>query len=139
SRFPAVAARASPGRGRRRLDAGRVARPAHRGTLIQEMTSMRTFTFSDASAHKFWNIDLAGKSFTVQFGRIGSAGQTQVKTFPDEDKARKEHDKLIAEKLKKGYQETTPASTPAPASLRETLEQALVEDPDDLASHMAHA
>jgi uncharacterized protein (TIGR02996 family) len=100
---------------------------------------MRTFMYSDASSHKFWNIDLTGPSFTVHYGRIGSAGQTQVKTFADEEKARKEHDKLVAEKLRKGYQETTPAAAAAPVSLRETLEQALVEDPDDLASHMAYA
>jgi uncharacterized protein (TIGR02996 family) len=100
---------------------------------------MRTFTFSDATSHKFWDIDLKGKSFTVTFGRIGTAGQTQLKTFPDEGKARKEHDKLIAEKTRKGYRETTPSAKPAAMSLRESLEEAIVENPDDLASHMAYA
>src|SRR5262245_390559 len=100
---------------------------------------MRTFTFSDATSHKFWNIDLKGRSFTVTFGRIGTAGQTQLKTFADEEKARKEHDKLIAEKTRKGYRETTPSAKPAARSLRESLEEALVENPDDLASHMAYA
>lgn len=99
----------------------------------------RTFEYSDASAHKFWNIELTGAGFTVTYGRIGSAGQTQVKTFADEAKARKEHDKLVAEKVGKGYRETTPSATRKPLSLRESLEQALVENPDDLASHMAYA
>ena len=26
---------------------------------------MRTFQFSDAKSHKFWNIDVQGKAFTV--------------------------------------------------------------------------
>ncbi len=99
---------------------------------------MRTFTFSDATSHKFWNIEQAGKSFTVTYGKIGSNGQTQVKKFPDEAKALKEHDKLVQEKLKKGYAETT-SSAAAPASLREALELALVAHPGDLASHMAYA
>lgn len=99
----------------------------------------RTFEYSDASAHKFWNIELTGAGFTVTYGRIGSAGQTQVKTFADEAKARKEHDKLVAEKVGKGYRETTPSATKKPLSLRESLEQALVENPADLASHMAYA
>src|SRR5262249_26871912 len=40
----------------------------------------------------------------------------------------------------KGYRETTAvAAAPAAGSLRDSLERALVEDPDDLASHMAYA
>ena len=44
---------------------------------------MRTFQFSDAKSHKFWNIDVQGKSFTVTFGKIGTAGQTKTKEFAD--------------------------------------------------------
>jgi uncharacterized protein (TIGR02996 family) len=100
---------------------------------------MRTFEYSDATSHKFWNIDLHGKSFTVRYGRIGSAGQTQEKSFASEAAAQKEHDKLVKEKLGKGYRETTAAERSEPASLKESLEAALVENPDDLASHMAYA
>src|SRR5262245_37646080 len=104
---------------------------------------MRTFLFSDEKSHKFWNIELKGASFTVTFGRVGTAGQTQLKTFASEAQARKEHDKLIAEKTRKGYVETTPGAgkpaAPAPSSLRESLEHALAEEPDELAHHMAYA
>ena len=99
----------------------------------------RTFEFSDASSHKFWNIERAGPSLTITYGRIGTAGQTQLKSLPDEAKAIKEHDKLVAEKTGKGYRETTPSAKAQPASLREALEMALVENPDDVASHMAYA
>jgi uncharacterized protein (TIGR02996 family) len=100
---------------------------------------MRTFTYSDAKSHKFWNIDLQGNQFTVTYGRIGSAGQTQTKAFKDAATAQKEHDKLVKEKLGKGYQETTPSAKAQPRSLREALEEALAANPDDLASHMAYA
>jgi uncharacterized protein (TIGR02996 family) len=98
---------------------------------------MRAFTYSDAKSHKFWNIELQGDKLTVTFGRVGSAGQTQTKTYGDEARARKEHDKLVKEKLAKGYQETAPA--PAPSATQSALERALVEAPDDLAAHSAYA
>src|SRR6516165_4891056 len=100
---------------------------------------MRTFTFSDAKSHKFWNIDLQGSKLTVTYGRIGSAGQTQTKAFKDAAAAQKEHDKLVKEKLAKGYVETTPSAKPQPRSMREALEEALAANPDELASHMAYA
>src|SRR5438105_15788772 len=98
---------------------------------------MRTFEFRDGKSNKFWNIDLKGNAFTVTFGRIGSAGQTQKKELADAARAQKEHDKLVKEKLAKGYVETTPGA--AGGSLRDALEAALVANPDDLASHSAYA
>jgi uncharacterized protein (TIGR02996 family) len=100
---------------------------------------MRTFTYSDAKSHKFWNIDLQGDKLTVTYGRIGAAGQTQTKQFKGAAAAQKEHDKLVKEKLAKGYQETTPSARPQPRSMREALEEALAASPEDLASHMAYA
>src|SRR6516165_4013070 len=99
---------------------------------------MRTFVFRDAKSHEFWNIELQGNSFTVTYGRQGGAGQTQAKEFADEAEVRKEHDKLVREKLAKGYVETTPSAA-RPSSQREALEAALAENPDDLATHMAYA
>jgi uncharacterized protein (TIGR02996 family) len=102
---------------------------------------MRTFEYKDDKSNKFWSIELQGNQFTVTFGRIGTAGQTQVKTFPDEAAAQKEHDKLIREKLGKGYVEkSAPKSAPrAVAPLQAALEQALADNWDDLAAHHAYA
>jgi uncharacterized protein (TIGR02996 family) len=98
---------------------------------------MRTFIYGDERSHKFWSIELKGTSFVVTWGKVGTSGQSQTKSFPDESKAKKEHDKLIAEKTSKGYIETT---TTAPASsLREALESAIRENPGDRAAHMAYA
>ncbi|HUR47167.1 MAG TPA: WGR domain-containing protein [Candidatus Saccharimonadales bacterium] len=77
---------------------------------VRPSTSTRYFEFVDGGSSKFWEITLAEKSFTVRFGRLGTAGQTQSKSFADEDRATREAQKLIAEKLKKGY--TEKAATP---------------------------
>ncbi len=66
---------------------------------------MRRFELTDDKSNKFWEIDLDGTSFTVTFGKIGTNGQTQTKSFDSASKAQAEHDKLVKEKTKKGYVE----------------------------------
>jgi predicted DNA-binding WGR domain protein len=95
----------------------------------------REFHFQDGTSSKFWRIEQSGCAYTVQFGRIGTAGQTQTKSFPDEQGAAAAYTKQIAEKLKKGYREITteqphaeaqpaaaaPAEAPAPADRPDAL------------------
>src|SRR5262245_48128610 len=104
--------------------------------LIPRSRAMRTFQFSDAKSHKFWNIEVSGSSFTVTYGKVGAAGQTQTKSFASPEQAQAEADKLVREKTKKGYSETTPK---AAASHAEAFEQALAADPHDRASACAYA
>jgi uncharacterized protein (TIGR02996 family) len=107
-----------------------------------EAKTMRSFVFTDEKSNKFWNIELQGTSFTVTFGRVGTKGQTQTKKFTTDAKAKTEHDKLVAEKLKKGYVETTPGATAPPPAVsleRRALEAALAENPDSIAAHSAYA
>src|SRR5262245_44220043 len=63
----------------------------------------RSLVLQEGTSNKFWTIELDGSSHTVTFGRIGTAGQTQTKEFADDATARKAFEKLVAEKLKKGY------------------------------------
>ncbi|HEY4260686.1 MAG TPA: WGR domain-containing protein, partial [Schlesneria sp.] len=97
--------------------------PAVAATLVPSRPA-REMEFADGSSHKFWKIELSGSSHTVTFGKAGTTGQTQTKEFDSEDEAGKSYDKLVAEKVKKGYAETgTPAAaTPAakPASITAT-------------------
>ncbi|AVQ13070.1 Uncharacterized protein XB16_2766 [Leptospira santarosai] len=81
-------------------------------------------TYQDATSNKFWNIEVSGNSFTVTYGKIGTSGQTQTKTFDNEDKCLKEAQKLLSEKLKKGYQGTgeVVASTSSPKSAKNKTE-----------------
>ncbi|MDH4184441.1 MAG: WGR domain-containing protein [Nitrospinota bacterium] len=64
---------------------------------------MARFEFSDGKSNKFWEIIMDENAFTVRFGKIGTEGQTQSKRFDTPEKAKAEHDKLVAEKLKNGY------------------------------------
>ena len=65
----------------------------------------RHFEFVDGSSSKFWEVGVNGTDVTVRYGRIGTDGQTQTKSFGDAAAAQKHADKLIAEKTKKGYSE----------------------------------
>ena len=42
----------------------------------------RRFEFVSGNSAKFWEIRLAGTAVTVRFGRLGTEGQMQAKTFP---------------------------------------------------------
>lgn len=59
--------------------------------------------FEEGTSSKFWRARVEGKTLYVNYGKIGSAGQTQVKDFGDTGTAQKEYDKLVREKRKKGY------------------------------------
>jgi predicted DNA-binding WGR domain protein len=61
--------------------------------------------FEEGNSSKFWRARVEGATLYVNYGKIGAAGQTQVKDFGDSAGAQKEYDKLVREKRKKGYQE----------------------------------
>lgn len=61
--------------------------------------------FKDSKSAKFWQIELNGNQYVVTYGKIGTDGQSKTKTFDTEEAAKKDADKLIASKIKKGYQE----------------------------------
>jgi len=70
----------------------------------------RKFEYSDGKSHKFWNIELSGNEVKVNYGRIGTDGQSKTKELADADAAKKEFEKLIKQKMTKGYQEVGDAA-----------------------------
>ena len=68
-------------------------------------STVRYFEFHDDKSDKFWEISANDTDVTVRYGRIGTQGQTQVKSFPDAAAAQKHATKLIEEKTGKGYAE----------------------------------
>ena len=68
-------------------------------------SSPRRFEFAEGKSRKFWEISVQGGEVTVRYGRIGSEGQSNVKTFPNDAAAAAHAEKLIQEKTGKGYQE----------------------------------
>ncbi|MGC3967607.1 MAG: WGR domain-containing protein [Pirellulales bacterium] len=67
----------------------------------------RRFEFVSGSSAKFWEVGTVCCDVTIRYGRIGTAGQSLTKSFPDPAAARKHVEKLIAEKTAKGYRETS--------------------------------
>ncbi|MGC4119852.1 MAG: WGR domain-containing protein [Myxococcales bacterium] len=79
---------------------------------------MRRFEFTEGSSSKFWEVEVAGSSLTVRFGKLGTNGQTKVKELATAQEAASEADSLIREKTGKGYVEVgaAAASVVAPVS-----------------------
>jgi len=61
--------------------------------------------FTQGSSNKFWKIAVLGCEMIVIFGRIGTKGSTITKVFESEDRAKREANKLVLEKTRKGYVE----------------------------------
>lgn len=75
------------------------------------MGVMRTYLeYSEASGsgHKFYEASVEDQTLTLRYGRIGTEGQTQVKTFSTSEAAETEAEKKLAEKRKKGYIDAVP-------------------------------
>ena len=65
----------------------------------------RRFIYQDAKSDKFWDIDFEGTTQTVVYGKTGTAGREAVKEFASAEECVQESEKLILQKLKKGYTE----------------------------------
>jgi predicted DNA-binding WGR domain protein len=101
---------------------------------------VRRFECVQGSASKFWEVSVDGDALTVRYGRIGSNGQTQTKSFASAAKALAEHDKLIREKTGKGYLEVGAGSAAAPVgagSPRDTAAPVGAGSPRDTAAPVA--
>jgi predicted DNA-binding WGR domain protein len=85
-------------------------------------TTTRHFEFKDGKSSKFWEITQADDSVTVRYGKTGTAGQSQTKAFVDSGAASKHAQKLIAEKLGKGYVEQGVVASDAPVAAVPTTE-----------------
>lgn len=110
---------------------------------------MRRFEFEEGSSHKFWEIVVEGNAFTVRYGKVGTDGQVQTKTFKTAEKAEAEAEKKIAEKTKKGYVEVeveapAGAASSKPGASKDDsrnpeLEQAIYASPDDVGAWQVYA
>lgn len=110
---------------------------------------MARYELVEGTSSKFWDIALDGASFTTTYGKIGTAGKATTKSFASDAEAKKEHDKIVAEKVKKGY---VPSGAPAaivdgdgargedgPDRRNPELEAAIIADPGDEAAYQVYA
>ena len=60
--------------------------------------------YTDAISNKFWEIELKGKTINICYGRIGIENPaTQNKVFASTDLSKKYYEKILREKINKGY------------------------------------
>ena len=86
----------------------------------------------DGKSSKFWRAKTEGSDLVVNYGRIGTDGQTKTKAYGDAAQAMAELDKVAASKRKKGYAETAGSTAAAPAHapvLEDETDSAGLADP----------
>ncbi len=120
------------------------AKPAAKTKPIAKATAAtpgaRYFEFTDGSSSKFWEVKVKGAIVTTRYGKIGADGRATSKTHSSAAAAKKEGEKLVAQKSKKGYLESgaapgQPATTSVGSDPRNrTLEAAILADPTDEAA-----
>ncbi len=95
---------------------------ANASTAKLDSGQFRHFEFVDEKSSKFWEVRVDGSDTEVRYGKIGTAGQAQTKSFDSPEAAQKSADKLVADKVKSGYQElgTKPLTASHQASVDET-------------------
>ena len=67
------------------------------------------------NSHKFWRIRVVGNEHHLEWGRVGTNGQSKVKRFASTFEAEAAGRDIVNEKLAKGYVDVALASAPAPS------------------------
>lgn len=100
---------------------------------------MRRFELVEGTSSKFWEVEQDASDLNIRWGRIGTQGQSQTKSFADEAKAAAALTKLVNEKTGKGYTESgveagsaaspvTPAKAAKPAKATKAKAEAAQPD-----------
>ena len=110
---------------------------AARAAAVPVTPGARYFELVEGTSSKFWEVKLDGESVTTRYGKIGTAGQTTEKALDSKAGAFKEYDKLVAEKVKKGYVEKAGSATAEHRNAE--LEHAIDADPYDASAYMVYA
>ncbi|MGZ3423537.1 MAG: WGR domain-containing protein, partial [Polyangiales bacterium] len=107
---------------------------------------MPRYELSEGTSNKFWEIELEGSSFTTRYGRIGTEGQVTTKSFATPVEAKKAYEKIVAEKVKKGYElasdgdeEEDDSEESFDEASNPELEAKIVADPNDTQAYLVFA
>lgn len=73
------------------------------GTTLPRTEVIMRLEYRGGASKKFWQVDQSGSILQIRWGRIGTAGQTQEKTFASPADAKRELQKLVTSKEQKGY------------------------------------
>jgi predicted DNA-binding WGR domain protein len=70
---------------------------------------MRRFECREGTSNEFWEITIERSLLSLRFGRLGTEGQKEQKSFASDALAEAQAKMLVAEKLAKGYVEVAVA------------------------------
>lgn len=73
--------------------------------ISEQADDFKHFHFQQGKSDKFWRIAQRDLDIIVHYGRTGTKGQKVTKSYDSEVRAKKEMNKLISEKTRKGYQQ----------------------------------
>jgi superfamily I DNA and/or RNA helicase/predicted DNA-binding WGR domain protein len=73
------------------------------GAGLYDHLVFRRLVSGEAGAERFWEAAIDGNKLVTRWGKAGARAQTQLKTFPDEETARKEQERQEKEQITKGF------------------------------------
>lgn len=94
--------------------------------------------FIDGTSDKFWQIEVSGLAHTVTYGKNGTSGTTQTKSFASAEECLKSAEKLLSEKIKKGYSDdgqVTLTPSDKPQTDKQAALQAILDEFDQIIIH----
>jgi len=72
-------------------------------TVASPAGGAERYELVEGASAKFWQWQVRGKDLVIEYGRLGTAGQSNVKSFASAQLAAAEGAKLVREKTRKGY------------------------------------
>ncbi|WP_291285995.1 DUF6493 family protein [Flavobacterium sp.] len=93
----------------------------------------KNLKYIDGNSDKFWDIEVTGLDYTVTYGKNGTSGTSQTKSFATSEECLKMAEKILAEKIKKGYSETGEVDVISkPKSAKSTNSDQVLEEYDSI-------
>ncbi|BFM41586.1 hypothetical protein CFS9_02270 [Flavobacterium sp. CFS9] len=91
----------------------------------------KSLKYIDGNSDKFWDIEVTGLDYTVTYGKNGTSGTSQTKSFATDEECLKMAEKILAEKIKKGYSENGEVAVAAkPKSAKSKNSDEVLEEYD---------
>ena len=87
----------------------------------------RTLQFTEGASDKYWEVWTDGCDVTTHWGRTGTEGQSKTKSYDSDDAAEKAAEKAVAQKLNKGYTETTVVTNAMQSEVANTANEPIEE------------
>lgn len=71
--------------------------------VISRSTPTLVLYTPNGEGQKFWNAEVIGRSLTIHFGKVGTAGHKGTREFPTNDAAEQFLAQRVRQKLEEGY------------------------------------